>query len=422
MNKRLIAFSLTTAVGICFATSRLTADELSTEACVFCGDAGCAEEVIEVQPTELTDELAVTEECQFCKEAGCFDTVIDETVASEGEPEDHSGEVDASVCIDETCESERIAVAEGAGTSDFEAVEDAADDDAQTSEEAVVEADTGTEQESLGVVLDEDVVDEFECVEGFEGWIVEREVEAEELTQQDTPVAETTEILEDEASVETVEPAGEEASINDTAGDIEVAESSDVDVTEDLVAEDAVPEPESISDKADIVSEVIEHSDSVEVDSNTEVAETAIADDVATEVATESDLPDHIVADEYIGEVDGTGSETDQGDTTQELIEELIQLIDEEAVPEADEIADRHDAVAENDGSVEIAQPLAEEAALPESESPVIHEVEESESGTVRTIELGDCKVIIESERQIDDFELLETLWQAVNQLEVEMD
>jgi hypothetical protein len=249
------------------------------------------------------------------------------------------------------------------------------------SEEAVVESAVGLSEEDVALFADEDVVEAFECVEGFEGRIVERETAAEVLIQEEALALETAEDLANEASVEIVEPVSEEASVNDIADDIEVAGASDPDLTEGFVAEDLVAEPESIRDEADIFT------------------------------------------DESIGEeFDGTGSESDEDETTQQLIEELTELIDEEAVPEADKIAEADDVVVENAASVEVAQPLAQEAGLPESESAAINEVEEPQAGTVRTIELGDCKVIIQSDRQIDDYELLEMLWQAASQLEVEMD
>ena len=57
-----------------------------------------------------------------------------------------------------------------------------------------------------------------------------------------------------------------------------------------------------------------------------------------------------------------------------------------------------------------------------EQELSAVDQVNESDAVTVRTIDLGDCQVTVESKRQIDDYELLEMLWQAAHQLEVEMD
>jgi len=380
MNMRLIAFSLTTAVGICLATSQLTADEIP-EACVFCGDSGCAERVIEAPPTQLADGLVAPEECHFHQEADCFDVLVDETFASGGESEDLGGGLHLFVFIDDTCEYERIAVAEAAGTNDFEAVYANAEVSVPASEVPVAEATAGPSEEDVALFADNEVAEDFECVEGFEGWIVERDTAAEVLIQEETLALETAEDLANEASVQIIEPVSEAASVNDIADAIEVAGDSDPDLTEDFVAEDLVAEPESVCDEADIFT-------------------------------------DEIIEEEF----DGTGSESDEGETIQQLIEELTELIDEEAVPEADKIAEADDVVVENAVSVEVAQPLAQEAGLPESESAAINEVEEPQAGTVRTIELGDCKVIIQSDRQIDDYELLEMLWQAASQLEVAMD
>jgi hypothetical protein len=91
MNMRLTVLSFAVAAGICLATSQLTADEPIPEACVFCGDAGCAERVIEAPPTQPADGLAATEEFYFCQEAGCFDVLADEIVACEGESEESGG-------------------------------------------------------------------------------------------------------------------------------------------------------------------------------------------------------------------------------------------------------------------------------------------------------------------------------------------
>ncbi|MBI2477285.1 MAG: hypothetical protein HYV60_01130 [Planctomycetia bacterium] len=91
----------------------------------------------------------------------------------------------------------------------------------------------------------------------------------------------------------------------------------------------------------------------------------------------------------------------------------LEDCADEEAIEELDaetalEVADE---VIE---TAEVQEPAA--ACMP------VETLDVAEPATVRTIQLDGCTVTIQSNEQMDDFQLLNALWNAVNQLEIEMD
>jgi len=322
MNTRLIAFSLTTAVGICLAASQVTA-----------GEPAAANAVAVLHLANLPDRLVLTDEYLYGAEADCF--VMEEADVSHDESQEPAAEGDAFVCIDETCESERIAVAAGARINELLDVQEVAAD----------------------LDADDDSVDAFDCVEGFDGWIVERQFEVQELSQEETPVAET-----------------------------------------------------------------VEFSDAVAAEDNVGIDETVVSADLAEEVPTaaetENEPTEYVAAEDRCAEeIDALSREPHDVEVTlEEFIEEVSQqFTDEEPVLETTEAGDaRHEET-----------PILVESCEDdyfEQELSAVDQVNESDAVTVRTIDLGDCKVTVESERQIDDYELLEMLWQAAHQLEVEMD
>ena len=281
-------------------------------------DAGCAEEVTEALPTHPVDGLADTEECHFCKEAGCFDVPVDETVASDGDSEDLGGELDAFVCIDETCESERIAVTEATDANDFEAVDANAVDGVPTSKEAVVEIAAGPSEEGCCVIHGRRRCKGLRVLEGFDGWIVERTLEAEDSIEIEPTVEATVESAEVEDNLEVVEEAVEEAigdELTDNVAGEEVAdaEASAAIATDEVEAIEPL-EVEDASGESGEVELAIEES----IDEATVVEETAEAIEVAEFEAVESAI-EEVTLDDAIENV-----ETDEA-TDAKVSEELSQ-------------------------------------------------------------------------------------------------
>ena len=513
MNTRFVTFSLATAVGICFTASQLKANEPAQpdEVTQSIGEPPTGDEVAVEQDANLIEGVAVSEGWMICEgwmayeEAIATDDVIEQTVANEVGPQDineglgeGSGEI---VCVDEFVESDDIAVAEEMAADELlesdevlseETEIDYVDDDVQTFEELAARDSETSEEEFADVIGYVDLLNEFECVEGFDGWIVERsngesddvevateesteasseqlnaeettveemvetidavevaevvadeelienfaqtedfgewfdawESTAEELLEEETTVeetVETAEAVEVEDNVEVVEPAIEEAISDDTADNLETEELADAEVTEEIATAERLAEEVELSSEefyeGDVaIEEPIEELIEQAIEEETTVEETVEATDTDEDdtslVAVETS-EEHFLEQESVEDV-------------QDVIAEPSGISEyniEEQVSE-DVTNDATDEVVENEETLEVVEPLIEEVELQETviESTRADDVAESEVGIVRTFELGGCKITIQSERPMDDFELLDMLWEAIYQLEGEMD
>jgi hypothetical protein len=398
MNTRSIAFSLAAAVGICFAASQLKANApVQPEAVTQDVGGALASDHCGVERTDL-EAWMICEGWMPYEEAIAVDEVIEQNVAEETEPQDTDTTLaDASdeiVCADEAVESDGSSITEETANDELlESDEAVTEETEQVDVEAVQVFDAEvaeTTEETLGeTVTDKDVIQKFKCVEGFDGWIVERDCKAEGLTEEkDEP-------LESEAVV------GEETVQVDADDAVQIFEEAATDESE--TTEEEIFANEELTDGSIWIAIF-----------DADFDEGAFAADESTQEET--------IVEETVEATDDISSPV----AVETLDEESFE---QEAVEEVQDAIDAYedlttDGVVDNEETLEVVEPLIEEAELPEtaSESTAGDDVNESETGTVRTIELGGCKVTIQSDRQMDDFELLDMLWEAVDQLEAEMD
>lgn len=491
MNTRSIAFLLT-VVGICIGTSQLQADEpaqsdqVTQDVCEPVAGDECG-----ADRTDL-EAWMICEEWMAYEAAIAIDEVIEPAVANENELQEVDGpladESDGIVCADEAVESDGIPVAEETADEFLQSEAVVSEETVQVDveavlvfEEAVTEVAETTEETFAETIKDRDLIQEFKCVEGFDGWIVERDFEAEGLTE------EKDESLESEAVVgeETVQVDADDAVqiFEEAATDESETTEEEIFANEELTGgsssiavfdancDDVGFAADESSQEETTVEETVEAIESAEVEGNVEniglAVEEAISNDTAGNVETEeregssleSAEPD-LAREQAVEEgttteeaVDATDTDEDvaspvvvetldEESSLQEAIEEpqdaavepstanegdnVEEQVSENADIDADEVAtiDATDSVVEIDETLEVAEPQVEELELQESanESTTADDINESDTVIVRTIELGGCKIIIQSARQMDEFELLNMLWEAVDQLEAEMD
>jgi hypothetical protein len=128
------------------------------------------------------------------------------------------------------------------------------------------------------------------------------------------------------------------------------------------------------------------------------------------ELGNISDVPCNNEADSEVSSVESV--EVDSNEITEECY-----ALEDGNVEEAIEVMDA-------DTTVEVADEVIEAAEVeePATESTPTETQDSTEPTTVRTIQLDGCTVTIQSAEHLDDSQLLNALWNAVNQLEIEMD
>ncbi len=522
MKTRFIAFSVFTAVGICFSASQSRADEpyQPNEITQSLAEPSAGNKVT----ADPGEELTASEELMISEEIVEIDELVDQTDANEsgfqeiGEgPSDDSDEI---VRIVETVESEGTVDADTMADDELlewyevpievteeedvdanvQVLEDAAADDSEVMEEEIAEFVTDEElSEELGwaegfdeswgesaaaelieeATIGEETVEPTEVVEAEDNIDVvdlaidEGGVETvelmEELIEEVTSVDETvepTEVVEIADSVEANEPATEEEATNeDSAEIVEAEETTDVEVTEEsseeLIgdaewsegyddwfyedeygAEASIDEGTTVDETVDAIEPVIEETvgeetTDVEMTDKTsdELIEQAYEEELTVEEAVEAAEANEDRASPIATEtLEEEGFEQEAVEHVQYIIAGPSRVtednIEEKGSEDVDDDSnenletDAADGVLEDEEMLEVPAPLSEEAELEEAESKSTNaeDMNESEAGTVRTIELGGCTIIIKSERQVCDYELLDMLMEAVYQLEAEMD
>jgi hypothetical protein len=395
MQIRFATFLLATVVVTCYASSQLEADELglSDEVIPMLGEPSIGDNVDVEQDAELVEGIAANEGWMICEgwmpyeDAVATDEVIEQTVASEIGTQDINEGIDevsdGIVSVNKFIESEDISIAEEMAADELlesdevlseETEIDYFDDDMQVLDELEARGSETNEEEVADTIGNVDLLNDFERVEGFDGWIVEHS----NGETEDVATAESTEELHDE------ELNDEETVVEETVEGIDTVEVvADQELIEDFEQADEFYEWFYEDELAN--EELIEEETTIE-----EIAETADVDELEVvvptiEEATSDYLPSDIETEEAV-EV------TESSLVIEETLEGAESLVEDEELQEA---------VTESRVAAAIAEPIA---------------------GTVRTFELGDCKVTIQSDRQMDDFELLDMLWEAVDRLESEMD
>ena len=475
-------------------------------------------------------------------EAIAVDDVIEQAVAEKPEPQEVEATLaeddDEIVFTNDSVETEAVSITEEP------LVDDSLESEAVVSEEteqvgveteevlgnAVTEVTETTEGTFVETITDEDLVQEFKRVEGFDGWIVERDFEAEgrtkvkdeslesgavvgeetvqvddavqtieetatdesetteveifaneestggsiwiatfdgdfdedgfaadELTQEETTVEETIEAIESaevEGNVEIAESAVEEAVLGNATDNVDAKESVVAQICEvvaingeltldaELISEESVqpeasaaaPIEESVElriDEESTVEELVEVADAIEVDRDLEILETATEESTAVEAAEVLETEEAF--DTVAPAIEEEAVVEESTVATYEIASPVaVETFDEESF-EQEEVQDgiaayedvATDGVVDSEETLEVAQQLIEvvEPQEPEeSESVATDNVNEPEVGTVRTFELGGCKITITSERRMDDFEVLNRLWETVDHLEAELD
>jgi hypothetical protein len=460
MKTRFIAFSVFTAVGICFFASQSRADEQCqrNEITQPLAEPSAGNKVT----LSLGEEPTASGELMISEEIVETDELVDQTDANASDfqeigkgPSDESDEI---VRIVETVESE--------GTVDADTI---ADDELLEGHEVPIEV---TEEETVDdnvQVLEDTAADDSEVTEEETAEFAtdEGDVEVEEvmdvLIEEATSVDETvepTEVVEVAVSVEASEPATAEATNEDSAEIVEAEETTDVEMTEES-SEELIGDADWYEGFDDWFYED-EYGAEASIDAGTTVDETVDAIETVIEEAvgeettdvemankTSDELIEQVVEEELTVDEAVEAAEANEDGASpiatetleQEAVEEVQYIIagpnrvtddnieekvSEDVENDANENleTDATDGVLEDEETLEVSASLIEEADLQEAESESTNagDMNESEVGTVRTIELGGCTIIIQSERQVYDYELLDMLMEAVYQLEFEMD
>lgn len=473
MNTRLIA-SLLTVVGICTGTSHLKADESRSgqDTQVVC-EPGAGDEC-RLDRTDVEAWMICTEWMAYVA-AIAIDEVIEPTVANESEPEEADETLAETIkdkvliqefqCVegfdgwiverdfeaeglteekDESLESGPVVGEETVQVDADDAVEEATTDESETTEEEIVanEELTGgsiwiavfdANFDEGGLAADESTQEETtveETIEAIESAEVESNVEVADAAVEEAILGNATDNVETEDSVVAqtaeeiaingdlalnAEPSSEESTDIEASAEEPTEESSEQKIDEAITVEESVDAAEMAIDEATAVEEYVETTEALEVENAVDVVETTI------EEVT--------IIEETANGASSVAVEALETESFEQEAIEAAQAVDiEEQVSEEVGIAVKEDvttdSVAQIYETLEVAEPPVEALKLQDTaiESTTVDEVNEPEVRTVRTIEVGDCKITIQSERQMDEFELLNMLWEAVDQLEAEMD
>ena len=547
MNMRFITFAFAAAVWICFAAPQLKADEpVQPNGIPQSVGEAVAGGGIEAERTDIAAWM-ICEGWMPYGEAIAVDDVIEQAVAEKPEPQEVEATLaeddDEIACANESVEAEAVSITEEP------LVDDLLESEAVVSEEteqvgveaeevlgdAITEVIETTEDTFVETITEEDLVEEFRCVEGFDGWIVERDFEteglieekdnslesdavvgeetvqvavadavqtfeeaatdesetpevenfvnedltggsiwiavfdanfdeggfaADEFTQEETIVEETLEVIESaevEGNVEIAESAVEEAVLDNATNNVEAEESAVAQISEkvaingdltldtehisevsvDLEASAAELTEESPEQKIEeefTVEEAINVAEAIEVDRDVEILETA------TEIATAVETAEVLETENALDAVAPTIEEEAVVEESTVVTDEIASLVaveafDDERIEQiavedvsspiatyedlaTDGVVDDEETLVAGEQLIEVIEPQE----LEESESVTTDNVNEPEAGTVRTFEFNGCKITITSERRMDDFELLNMLWDTVDQLEAELD